>query len=102
MNEIDYNVEYRRLKDSTFEEVLADPLFENVREDIERIKQMIPYGEGFKRVYQILIKHQLSVINCGRLFLKTLSNTELMNKLKDEFLVKEHDIQKSLYLRSKF
>ena len=25
MNEIDYNVEYRRLKDSTFEEVLADP-----------------------------------------------------------------------------
>ena len=89
MNEIDYNVEYRRLKDSTFEEVLADPLSDNVREDIERIKQMIPYGEGFKRVYQILIKHQLSVINCGRLFLKTLSNTELMNKLKDEFLVKE-------------
>ena len=38
MNEIDYNVEYRRLKDSTFEEVLADPLFDNVREDIERIK----------------------------------------------------------------
>ena len=24
MNEIDYNVEYRRLKDSTFEEVFAD------------------------------------------------------------------------------
>ena len=76
------------------EEVLNDPLFADVRKETEEVEKTITHEEGIIREHFYLINHQMRIIAYARLLLKTLTNTELMNKLRDEFLAKNKTVNK--------
>ena len=43
MSEIDYEKEFERLKDSSFDEILNDQIFADVKEDIEEIMKTVTF-----------------------------------------------------------
>ena len=89
MSEIDYEKEFERLKDSSFDEILNDQIFADVKEDIEEIMKTVTFEEGMVKEYEHLIRHQKIMLMCGRLVVKTMKDTELINRLKEEFLDKD-------------
>ena len=63
MSEIDYEKEFERLKDSSFDEILNDQIFADVKEDIEEIMKTVTFEEGMVKEYEHLIRHQ-KIMEC--------------------------------------
>lgn len=70
MSEIDYEKEFERLKDSSFDEILNDQIFADVKEDIEEIMKTVTFEEGMVKEYGHLIRHQKIVFNVWKISCK--------------------------------